>query len=140
MSLTENMIDPTEKKRYRLQRRLGTFSGHSLGTFQTPKLQSHLMKSIPTHPTRSPEHICPLNLRCLNKPSPHWMFRLQLVHQLLRDRDTITTLHGGPAYRYLSIFSLWYLLLPEIILFICYLYFFVTSAAPMPTKCFIHSK
>lgn len=108
--------------------------------FQTPKFQSHLIRSIPTRPTRSLEHICPLNLRCLNKSSSQWIFRLQLVHQLLRDRDTITTLHGGPAYKYLSIFSLWYLSLPEIILFICYVYFSITSAAPMPTKSFIYSK
>lgn len=78
------MIDPyREKKWYILQRRLGTFSGHSLGK----ALCFRPLNS--TRPTRSPEHICLLNLRCLNKPSPHWIFRLQLVYQLLRDRDAV---------------------------------------------------
>ena len=83
------MVQTTEEVRHLFR----TLSGQG-PLFLAPKLQSHLMKSSPTRPTRSPEHICPLNLRCLNKPSPHWIFRLQLVHQLLRDRDTITTLHG----------------------------------------------
>lgn len=129
------MVQTTEEVRHLFR----TLSGQG-PLFQTPKLQSHLMKSIPTRPTRSPEHICPLNLRCLNKPSPHWIFRLQLVHQLLRDRDTIILFMVDLPTGTSLFFSLWYLSLPVIILFICYLYFPTTSAAPMPTKCFIHSK